>query len=57
MAHHEGELLSDRDLKRATDEQLFTMIAKLDMTLRERGMAGIDRRETDELEPPDPADP
>jgi hypothetical protein len=57
MASHGGELLSDEDFRQATDEQLSSLVTKLDLVLRRRGMVGIDWRESHGLEPPDPADP
>jgi hypothetical protein len=57
MAPHDGELLSDDDFRQATDEQLFSLVTKLDLVLQSRKMSGIEWRAPHELEPSDPADP
>ena len=57
MAQQDGELLSDEDLGQATDEQLVSLVAKLDAVLQGRKRSGIEWREPSELEPSDPADP
>lgn len=58
MAPHDEELLSDQDFTQATDEQLSSLVTKLDLVLQMRGMGGIAWRDPqDDLEPPDPADP
>jgi hypothetical protein len=57
MASHGGELLSDEDFRQATDEQLLSLVAKLDLVLQSRKMSGIEWREPPELEPSDPANP
>ncbi len=52
------ELLSDQDFQQATDEQIFSLVDKLDAEIQRRGMSGIRWREPEELlEPSDPADP
>lgn len=57
MASHDGELLSDDDFRQATDEQLFSLVTKLDLVLQSRKLSGIEWRDPYELEPSDPADP
>ncbi len=61
MLPPEEELLSDKQLREATNEQLWNLIARIDMLLQGRGDPGIAVRSTeDALEEPrasDPADP
>jgi hypothetical protein len=54
-----GELLSDRQLREATNEQLWNLIARIDLPLQGRGDPGIAVRSSSEDEPraSDPANP
>jgi hypothetical protein len=52
------ELLSDKQLREATNEQLWNLIARIDLLLQGRGDPGIAVRSTeDEPRASDPADP
>jgi hypothetical protein len=62
MLPPEEELLSDKELGEATNEQLWNLIARIDLVLQGRGDAGITVRSTedhpeDEPRASDPADP
>jgi hypothetical protein len=56
------QLLSDQQLRDASDEQLQDLIARLDLLLRSKGQQGLATRhppkdERDTQEPTDPSDP
>jgi hypothetical protein len=55
------QLLSDQQLRDASDEQLQDLIARVDLLLRSKGQPGLTLRppedEPDTPEPADPADP
>jgi hypothetical protein len=55
------QLLSDQQLRDASDEQLQDLIARLDLLLRSKGQPGLTlhapKDERDTPEPADPADP
>ncbi len=56
------ELLSDKQLREATNEQLWNLIARIDLLLQGRGDPGIAVRSTedtpeDQPHASDPADP
>ena len=52
------QLLSDKQLRDASDEQLQDMIARLDLLLRSKGQPGLALRPPeDERDTPEPADP
>jgi hypothetical protein len=56
------QLLSDQQLRDASDEQLQDLIARLDLLLRSKGQPGLTTRlppedERDIPEPTDPSDP
>jgi hypothetical protein len=58
----EEELLSDKELRDASAEQIQNLIARIDLMLRGRGHPGIMVRQPPEerpetAEPSDPADP
>ncbi len=52
------QLLSDQQLRDASDEQLQDLIARLDLLLRSKGQPGLALHPPkDERETPEPADP
>ena len=56
------QLLTDQQLRDASNEQLQDLIARLDLLLRSKGHPGLtlhrpEEDERDTQEPPDPADP
>jgi hypothetical protein len=55
------QLLSDQQLRDASDEQLQDLIARLDLLMRSKGQPGLARPppkdERDTQEPTDPSDP
>ena len=55
------QLLSDQQLRDASDEQLQDLIARVDLLLRSQGQPGLtlssSEDERDTPEPTDPADP
>jgi hypothetical protein len=55
------QLLSDQQLRDASDEQLQDLIARLDLLLRSKGQPGLalhpSEDEPDTPEPTDPSDP
>ena len=55
------QLLSDQQLRDASDEQLQDLIARLDLLLRSKGQPGLalhpPEDERDTPEPTDPSDP
>ena len=62
MLPPEEELLSDKQLREATNEQLWNLIARIDLLLQGRGDPGIAVRSTedapeDQPHASDPADP
>ncbi len=62
MLPPEEELLSNKELGEATNEQLWNLIARIDMVLQGRGDQGITVRSTedapeDQLHASDPANP
>ena len=48
MLPPEEELLSDKELGEATNEQLWNLIARIDMVLQGRGDAGITVRSSED---------
>ena len=54
-------MLSDQQLRDASDEQMQDLIARVDLLLRSKGQPGLTLRapedERDTPEPSDPADP
>jgi hypothetical protein len=62
MLPPEEELLSDKELRDASAEQIQNLIARIDLMLQGRGQPGIMVRQPPEerpstSEPPDPAKP
>ncbi len=58
MAPGDGELLSDQDFRNASDEQLRSLVTKLDLVLQRRGIGRLEwRGSLEDMEPQDPADP
>jgi hypothetical protein len=55
----EEELLSDKELRDASAEQIQNLIARIDLMLRGRGQPGIMVRQPPEEQPetPEPSDP
>jgi hypothetical protein len=55
----EQQLLSDQQLRDASEEQLQDLIARLDLLLRSKGQPGLTTRHPpeDERDTPEPADP
>jgi hypothetical protein len=55
----EEELLSDKELRDASAEQIQNLIARIDLMLRGRGHPGIMVRQAPEEQPetPEPSDP
>jgi hypothetical protein len=57
------QLLTDQQLRDASNEQLQDLIARIDLLLRSKGQPGLttrrppDEDQRDTPEPPDPADP
>jgi hypothetical protein len=55
------QLLSDQQLRDASDEQLQDLIARLDLLMRNKGQPGLalhpPKDERDTQEPTDPSDP
>jgi hypothetical protein len=55
------QLLTDQQLRDASDEQLQDLIARIDLLLRTKGQPGLTvrppQKESDIPEPSDPADP
>jgi hypothetical protein len=55
------QLLTDQQLRDASDEQLQDLIARIDMLLRTKGQPGLTvrppQKQSDIPEPSDPADP
>ncbi len=52
------QLLSDQQLRDASDEQLQDLIARVDLLLRSKGQPGLTLRQPeDERDTPEPADP
>ena len=58
-ASPEEELLSDKELREASDEQIRNLIARIDLVLQGRGEPGITvrRQPEDQPRPSDPSDP
>jgi hypothetical protein len=58
---NDQQLLSDQQLRDASDEQLQDLIARVDLLLRSKGQPGLSLHppvdESDMREPTDPADP
>jgi hypothetical protein len=58
---NDQQLLTDQQLRDASDEQLQDLIARIDLLLRTKGQPGLTERppqkESDIPEPSDPADP
>jgi hypothetical protein len=48
MLPPEEELLSDKQLTEATNEQLWSLVARIDMVLQQRGDPGITVRSTED---------
>ncbi len=61
MLPEDQRLLTDQQLRDASDEQLQDLIARVDLLLRSKGRAGVrlhpPEDESDTPEPSDPADP
>lgn len=59
MLPPEEELLSDKELRDASAEQIQNLIARIDLMLRGRGQPGIMVRQPPEEQPetPEPSDP
>ncbi len=61
MLPEDQQLLSDQQLRDASDEQLQDLIARLDLLLQSKGQLGLalhpPEDERDTPEPADPADP
>ena len=61
MLPDDQQLLSDQQLRDASDEQLQDLIARVDLLLRSKGQPGLtlnsSEDERDTPEPTDPADP
>jgi len=59
MLPPEEELLSDKELREASDEQIRNLIARIDLVLQGRGEPGITvrRQPEDQPRPSDPSDP
>ena len=61
MLPDDQRLLSDQQLRDASDEQLQDLIARIDLLLRSKGQPGLKldppEDERDTPEPADPADP
>jgi hypothetical protein len=59
MLPPEEELLSDKELREASDKQIRNLIARIDLMLQGRGHAGIMVRQPPEEQPgtPEPSDP
>ena len=61
MLPDDQQLLSDQQLRDASEEQLQDLIARLDLLLRSKGQQGLTlhapKDERDTPEPADPADP
>ena len=61
MLPEDQQLLSDQQLRDASDEQLQDLIARLDLLMRSKGQPGLalhsPEDERDTQEPTDPSDP
>ena len=58
MLPEDQQLLSDQQLRDASDEQLQDLIARVDLLLRSKGRPGLTlHAPEDERDTPDPADP
>ncbi len=58
MLPDDQQLLSDQQLRDASDEQLQDLIARVDLLLRSTGQPGLTLRQPeDERDIPEPADP
>ena len=62
MLPDDQQLLTDQQLRNASDEQLQDLIARIDLLLRSKGQPGLTQRSLedwrrDSPEPSDPADP
>jgi len=62
MLPDDQQLLTEKQLREASDEQLQDLIARLDLLLRSKGQPGLTTRSPEDQrrhgpEPSDPADP
>jgi hypothetical protein len=53
------QLLTDQQLRDASDEQLQDLIARIDLLLRSKGQPGLTQRSLEDWrrDPPEPSDP
>ena len=60
MLPHEEPLLTDQQLRDASMDQIEDLVQRINLSLQERGMPGLEWRQTPEDQGPrasDPADP